>query len=213
MKRGEQRHPDPGPGPGGRTAAQRHVRRYRLQHAGVGGHRTGGQRTAGRRRERRPGGSAEGDNIVAHIFGGNDTNQVASALADSGAGGKQPDQAAAADPGPPIVLAYIGKQFAQNNATPAASAASGGGGGLGDILGSVLAGAAVEAARVTTRWATSSAACSVDSSAARSSPRSSLRRRASTSRRRRGGDRPPSRRRSAIRAGGDGRSVRAAFLE
>jgi hypothetical protein len=80
---------------------------------------------------------AEGDNIVAHIFGGNDTNQVASALADSGAGGssliKQLLPILA-----PIVLAYIDKQFAQNNATPAAS---GGGGGLGDILGSVLAGA------------------------------------------------------------------------
>lgn len=84
---------------------------------------------------------AEGDNIVANIFGGNDSNQVASALAGSGAGGssliKQLLPILA-----PIVLAYIGKQFAQNNAAPAQpQAASAGGGGLGDILGSILGGA------------------------------------------------------------------------
>lgn len=83
---------------------------------------------------------AEGDNIVAHIFGGNDSNQVASALAGSGAGGsgliKQLLPILA-----PIVLAYIGKQFAQNNSAPAQPQASAGGGGLGDILGSILGGA------------------------------------------------------------------------
>ncbi|MBI3223861.1 MAG: DUF937 domain-containing protein [Mycolicibacterium cosmeticum] len=83
---------------------------------------------------------AEGDNIVAHIFGGNDSNQVASALAGSGAGGsgliKQLLPVLA-----PIVLAYIGKQFAQNNSAPAQPQASAGGGGLGDILGSILGGA------------------------------------------------------------------------
>jgi hypothetical protein len=83
---------------------------------------------------------AEGDNIVANIFGGNDSNQVASALAGSGAGGssliKQLLPILA-----PIVLAYIGKQFAQNNAAPAQPQAASGGGGLGDILGSILGGA------------------------------------------------------------------------
>ncbi|MHA3020573.1 DUF937 domain-containing protein [Mycobacterium sp. BMJ-28] len=84
---------------------------------------------------------AEGDNIVAHIFGGNDSNQVASALAGGGAGGsnliKQLLPILA-----PIVLAYIGKQFAQNNSAPAQpQAAPAGGGGLGDILGSILGGA------------------------------------------------------------------------
>ena len=83
---------------------------------------------------------AEGDNIVANIFGGNDSNQVASALAGSGAGGssliKQLLPILA-----PIVLAYIGKQFAQNNTAPAQPQAASGGGGLGDILGSILGGA------------------------------------------------------------------------
>lgn len=81
----------------------------------------------------------EGDQMVAHIFGGNDSGQVASALAGTGAGGGDlikrllPILA-------PIVLAYIGKQFAQKNA-PAEPAAQASGGGLGDILGSILGGA------------------------------------------------------------------------
>ncbi|MGV0745678.1 DUF937 domain-containing protein [Mycolicibacterium sp. XJ870] len=83
----------------------------------------------------------QGDQMVAKIFGGNDSNQVASALAGTGAGGGDlikkllPILA-------PIVLAYIGKQFSQQNA-PAQSApqAQASGGGLGDILGSILGGA------------------------------------------------------------------------
>src|SRR6185312_2396450 len=53
----------------------------------------------------------QGDQFVAKIFGGNDSNAVASALAGTGAGGGDlikkllPILA-------PIVLAYIGKQFA-----------------------------------------------------------------------------------------------------
>lgn len=83
----------------------------------------------------------EGNQIVSKIFGGNDSNQVASALAGSGAGGsgliKQLLPILA-----PIVLAYIGKQFAQKNA-PAQSAPQpqASGGGLGDVLGSILGGA------------------------------------------------------------------------
>ena len=59
----------------------------------------------------------EGDKIVANIFGGNNSDTVASALAGTGAGGGDlikrllPILA-------PIVLAYIGKQFAQRGAAP-----------------------------------------------------------------------------------------------
>ncbi len=86
----------------------------------------------------------EGDQFVARIFGGNDSNAVASALAGTGAGGGDlirkllPILA-------PIVLAYIGKQLAQKSAAPAGgetqAQAAPGGGGLGDILGSILGGA------------------------------------------------------------------------
>jgi hypothetical protein len=84
-----------------------------------------------------------GDNLVASLFGGNDSNAVASALAGTGAGGGDlikkllPILA-------PIVLAYIGKQLTKGSgsapAQPQAQSA-GGGGGLGDILGSILGGA------------------------------------------------------------------------
>lgn len=57
----------------------------------------------------------EGDQLVAHIFGGNNSDSVASALAGTGGAGgglvKQLLPILA-----PIVLAYIGKQFAQKNA-------------------------------------------------------------------------------------------------
>jgi hypothetical protein len=86
----------------------------------------------------------QGDQFVARIFGGNDSNAVASALAGTGAGGGDlikkllPILA-------PIVLAYIGKQLTQKSAAPAGgetqSQAAPGGGGLGDILGSILGGA------------------------------------------------------------------------
>jgi hypothetical protein len=83
----------------------------------------------------------EGDKIVANIFGGNDTNTVASALAGGGAGSsgllKQLLPILA-----PIVLAYIGKQLTKGNAAPAEpQAQASGGGGLGDVLGSILGGA------------------------------------------------------------------------
>ena len=82
----------------------------------------------------------EGDKIVANIFGGNDTNTVASALAGGGAGNsgllKQLLPILA-----PIVLAYIGKQLTKGNSAPAESQAqASGGGGLGDVLGSILGG-------------------------------------------------------------------------
>ncbi|MGZ8801793.1 MAG: DUF937 domain-containing protein, partial [Mycobacterium sp.] len=82
---------------------------------------------------------ADGSKAVSKIFGGNDTGQVASALAGGGAGNSDlikkllPILA-------PIVLAYIGKQLSGGQAPAGPQAPSGGGGGLGDILGSILGG-------------------------------------------------------------------------
>ena len=84
--------------------------------------------------------TGQGEQFVARIFGGNDTNQVASALAGTGAGGGDlikrllPILA-------PIVLAYIGKQFAGKQADGASTQAAPSGGGLGDLLGGILGGA------------------------------------------------------------------------
>ena len=86
----------------------------------------------------------EGDQFVARIFGGNDSNAVASALAGTGAGGGDlikkllPILA-------PIVLAYIGRQLTQKSAAPAGGGATQAqaapSGGLGEVLGSILGGA------------------------------------------------------------------------
>ncbi len=82
----------------------------------------------------------EGDQYVARIFGGNDSNAVASALAGGGAGNGDlikkllPILA-------PIVLAYIGKQLTKNSASAESQTQSAGGGGPGDVLGSILGGA------------------------------------------------------------------------
>ena len=78
----------------------------------------------------------QGSQIVASLFGGNDTNQVASALSGAGAPGGDlikrllPMLA-------PIVLAYVGKQFSQSSSGQAQAAP---GGGIGDVLGSILGG-------------------------------------------------------------------------
>jgi hypothetical protein len=83
---------------------------------------------------------AQGEQFVARIFGGNDTNQVAAALAGGGAGNNDlikrllPILA-------PIVLAYIGKQFAGKNAGGDSTQAAPSGGDLGDLLGGILGGA------------------------------------------------------------------------
>jgi hypothetical protein len=83
---------------------------------------------------------SQGNQMVASLFGGNDTDQVASALAGAGAPGGDlikrllPMLA-------PIVLAYVGKQFSQNK-TAGAQAQAAPGGGMADILGSILGGAA-----------------------------------------------------------------------
>jgi hypothetical protein len=84
----------------------------------------------------------QGNQMVASLFGGNDTNQVASALSGAGAPGGDlikrllPMLA-------PIVLAYVGRQFSQRNAPGAgAQAQAAPGGGIGDVLGSILGGGA-----------------------------------------------------------------------
>jgi hypothetical protein len=85
--------------------------------------------------------AGQGDQYVARIFGGNDSNAVASALSGGGAGNSDlikkllPILA-------PIVLAYIGKQLTKGSAPAEPQAQSAGGGGLGDVLGSILGGAA-----------------------------------------------------------------------
>ncbi len=82
---------------------------------------------------------ADGSKAIAKIFGGNDTGQVASALAGGGAGNSDlikkllPILA-------PIVLAYIGKQLSGGGQAAQPQAQAGSGGGIGDILGSVLGG-------------------------------------------------------------------------
>ncbi len=80
---------------------------------------------------------SDGSRAVSKIFGGNDTGQVASALAGGGAGNSDLIQRLLPILAP-IVLAYIGKQLSGGQAP--AQAQSTGGGGLGDILGGILAG-------------------------------------------------------------------------
>lgn len=81
----------------------------------------------------------QGNQMVASLFGGNDTNQVASALSGAGAPGGDlirrllPMLA-------PIVLAYVGRQFAQRGNMGAGAQAQAAPGGMGDVLGSILGG-------------------------------------------------------------------------
>ena len=120
---------------------------------------TGRERSARRRGQRRPGRRERRATRSSHnIFGGNDSNAVASALAGGGAGNSDlikkllPILA-------PIVLAYIGKQLTKSNApaeprrrrraaaasvtcwaASSAAPAAAGNNPLGSILGSVLGG-------------------------------------------------------------------------
>jgi|GEM_PF-2413994 len=96
----------------------------------------------------------EGDQIVSRIFGGNDSASVASALAGGGAAGGGLVQKLLPILAP-IVLAYIGKQFANKNAPAGGAQASGG--GLGATCWAASSVAPPVAA--TTRWAASWAAC------------------------------------------------------
>lgn len=81
--------------------------------------------------------ATQGDHYVARIFGGNDSGQVASALANAGVSGELVKKLLPLLA--PIVLAYVGKQFSQNNSSGTTAQ---GGGGLGDLLGGILGGAA-----------------------------------------------------------------------
>ena len=103
----------------GGVRRERPGRRDRLERPRVRCRPAGRQRSARRRRQRRPGRRTAGRPVRrASIFGGNDSNAVASALAGQGAGGGDlikkllPILA-------PIVLAYIGKQFDAEGAAPA----------------------------------------------------------------------------------------------
>jgi hypothetical protein len=81
---------------------------------------------------------SDGHQAVAALFGGNDTDQVAAALAQGGVGNS--DLLKKLLPIVlPIVLAYIGNQLKSGggNGAPEKKAEASGG-GLGDILGSIL---------------------------------------------------------------------------
>ena len=81
---------------------------------------------------------SDGHQAVAALFGGNDTDQVAAALAKGGAGNA--DLLKRLLPVVlPLVLAYVGKQLSPSGAAPQQSGASAGG-GLGEVLGSILGG-------------------------------------------------------------------------
>lgn len=88
------------------------------------------------------GGPGEGDGhqAVATLFGGNDADQVASALAERGAGNR--DLLKQLLPVVlPIVLAYIGKQLGSGGGSGAPQKKeAAAGGGLSEVLGSILAG-------------------------------------------------------------------------
>jgi hypothetical protein len=82
----------------------------------------------------------DGHAAVATLFGGKDTNEVATALAGGGAGNsdllKQLLPVVL-----PIVLAYIGQQMTGGGAAESSAPQQRtSGGGLGDILGSILGG-------------------------------------------------------------------------
>lgn len=81
---------------------------------------------------------AEGDQAVAKLFGGNDSSQVAAALAGGNAGNSELFEKLL----PiltPIVLAYVGQQLSQKKSSgPKHDNASGS--ALDDVLGSILSG-------------------------------------------------------------------------
>jgi hypothetical protein len=83
---------------------------------------------------------SDGHQVVAALFGGNDTDQVAAALARGGVGNS--DLLKKLLPIVlPIVLAYIGNQLKSGGGSDAAQKKEeASGGGLGDILGSILGG-------------------------------------------------------------------------
>jgi hypothetical protein len=82
---------------------------------------------------------SQGHQAIATLFGGNDTDQVAAALASGGAGNR--DLIKQLLPVVlPIVLAYIGKQMTSGGGAATAQKEQASGGGLADVLGSILGG-------------------------------------------------------------------------
>lgn len=80
---------------------------------------------------------SDGRQAIAALFGGNDTDQVAAALAKGGAGNS--DLLKRLLPVLlPMVLAYVGKQLSPSGAPQQREASAGG--GLGEVLGSILSG-------------------------------------------------------------------------
>jgi hypothetical protein len=83
---------------------------------------------------------SDGQQAIAALFGGNDTDQVAAALARGGAGNS--DLLKRLLPVLlPMVLAYVGKQLSAGGGRTTAAQ---GGGGLGEILGSILGGGSAD---------------------------------------------------------------------
>jgi hypothetical protein len=83
---------------------------------------------------------SDGHQAIAALFGGNDTDQVAAALASGGAGSS--DLIKRLLPVLlPLVLAYVGKQLSAGGGQTTAAQ---GGGGLGEILGSILGGGSAD---------------------------------------------------------------------
>jgi hypothetical protein len=88
-------------------------------------------------------GEGDGHQAVASLFGGKDADQVASALANSGAGNR--DLLKQLLPVVlPIVLAYIGKQLGSGGASAPQKTEAASGGGLGEVLGSILSGGSAD---------------------------------------------------------------------
>ena len=86
---------------------------------------------------------SDGHQAVATLFGGNDADQVASALAKGGAGNS--DLLKRLLPVLlPIVLAYIGKQLGSGDSSASQKKEEASGGGLGEVLGSILAGGSAD---------------------------------------------------------------------
>ncbi|TQF74236.1 DUF937 domain-containing protein [Rhodococcus spelaei] len=83
--------------------------------------------------------AADGQKIVANVFG-DSTDQVVSALGGVGGAGGSSLVGKLLPMLAPIVLAFVAKQMSGNKGGAAATQAQSGGGGIGDLLGGLLGG-------------------------------------------------------------------------